>query len=288
MYILITNDDGVDAPGLLALKNALQSLAKTIVVAPNRNWSAAGHTKTLYKPLRVDSTLLRDGSPAYATDGAPTDCVALVMLGLFSEKPALVVSGINPAGNLAHDVTYSGTVAAAMEGAINHIPSLAVSLDAGNRADADFSAAGEIALQLARRILATPLPRDTFLNINIPAIPRDQIRGLRITRLGTRIYRDALVERMDPSGKKYYWIGGDTPTGLVEEGTDIGALAHNFVSITPIHLDLTSHALIDQLKVWENNLDLSSPFFPANPSLSQRRDSNGSELVETSQKLSGG
>jgi 5'-nucleotidase len=193
MYILITNDDGIDAPGLLALKNALQPLGNTVVVAPNRNWTASGHTKTLHKPLRVETTQLRDGSPAYTTDGAPTDCVALVMLGLLPEKPALVVSGINPASNLAHDLTYSGTVAAAMEGAINHIPSIAVSLDGNNRRDLDFGAAGQVALQIARDTLSAQLPPDTFLNVNVPNVPLEKIRGVRVTRLGQRIYRDALV-----------------------------------------------------------------------------------------------
>ena len=130
MYILVTNDDGVDAPGLLALKQGLASVGDVVVVAPNRNWSAAGHTKTLHKPLRIQPVTFGDGSCAFATDGAPTDCVAIVVLGFLKEKPALVVSGINPAGNLAHDLTYSGTVAAAMEGAINDIPSIAVSIDA--------------------------------------------------------------------------------------------------------------------------------------------------------------
>ncbi|MBI3913288.1 MAG: 5'/3'-nucleotidase SurE [Chloroflexi bacterium] len=275
MYILITNDDGIDAPGLLALKNAMQPLGKTIVIAPDRNWSAAGHTKTLHKPLRVDSTQLRDGSPAFSTDGAPTDCVALVMLGLIPEKPRLVVSGFNPAGNLAHDLTYSGTVAAAMEGAINHIPAIAFSLDAGNRAEIDFSSAVQVATHIARQILSAPLPPDTFLNVNIPNVPLDQMRGIRITRLGTRIYRDALVERADPAGRKYYWIGGDPPSGVLEEGTDIGAVAQNFVSITPVHLDMTSHALIDSLKTWEAQLDLSAPIIAAHPHQSQRSDYAG-------------
>ncbi len=252
MYILLTNDDGVTAPGLLALKNALEPLGKIVVVAPNRNWTASGHTKTMHKPLRVEKTTLRDGSPAFASDGAPTDCVALVMLGLFDEKPALVVSGINPGGNLAHDLTYSGTVAAAMEGAINHIPSIAVSLDGNNRPDLDFSAAGQIALQIARRVLETPRPPDTFLNVNVPNVPLERIRGWRVTRLGTRVYRDELVEREDPSGKKYYWIGGEPPSGVLEEGTDVWAVANHFVSITPVHLDMTSHALMDSLKTWED------------------------------------
>ncbi len=252
-YILVTNDDGVDAPGLLALKQALQVLGDVIVVAPDRNWSASGHTKTMHKPLRVNKTMLRDGSPAYTTDGAPTDCVALVMLGLLQEKPALVVSGINPGSNIAHDLTYSGTVAAAMEGAINNVPSIAVSIDARHRDAIDFSPAAETAVRIARRVLSNGLPQDTFLNVNVPDIPLAQTRGIRITRLGKRIYRDELVERQDPTGKSYYWIGGDPPSGVTEEeGTDVWAVAHHFISITPVHMDMTSHALIEPLKAWED------------------------------------
>ena len=252
-YILVTNDDGVDAPGLLALKQALEILGPVVVVAPDRNWSASGHTKTMHKPLRVNPVTLRDGSSAYATDGAPTDCVALVMLGLLKEKPALVVSGINPGSNVAHDLTYSGTVAAAMEGAINNIPSIAVSIDANHHDDIDFSPAAETAVQIARRVMAQGLPQDTFLNVNVPDLPLAQTRGIRITRLGTRIYRDELVERQDPSGKSYYWIGGEPPSGVIEEeGTDVWAVAQHFISVTPVHMDMTSHALIEPLKAWEN------------------------------------
>jgi 5'-nucleotidase len=254
VYILVTNDDGVDSPGLLALKQSLQTIAEVIVVAPERNWSAAGHTKTMRQPLRVNTTTLRDGSPAYCTDGAPTDCVALVMLGLLRAKPALVVSGINPGGNLAHDLTYSGTVAAAMEAAINGIPGIAMSIDANHRAEIDFSPAAEIAARLARRVLADGLPPDTFLNVNVPDLPFEQFQGARITRLGKRIYRDELIARQDPSGRNYYWIGGEPPTGSSEEeGTDVWAVTHQFVSITPVQMDMTSHALIARLKAWETD-----------------------------------
>ncbi|OGO35751.1 MAG: 5'/3'-nucleotidase SurE [Chloroflexi bacterium RBG_16_56_8] len=251
--ILVTNDDGVDAPGLLALKQGLESLGEIVVVAPDRNWSASGHTKTMHKPLRITSVTLRDGSCAFATDGAPTDCVAVVMLGFSKEKPALVVSGINPGGNLAHDLTYSGTVAAAMEGAINNVPSIAVSINANHADNIDFTPAAEYAARIARRVLTEGLPPDTFLNVNVPAIPIEQIRGVRITRLGKRIYRDALVVRQDPQGKTYYWIGGEPPSGVVEDGTDFGALADQYVSITPVHMDMTSHALMDRLKTWETD-----------------------------------
>ncbi len=251
MYLLVTNDDGVDAPGLLALKQSLEKIAPVIVLAPDHNWSAAGHTKTLNRPLRVWQKTLRDGSSAYVTDGAPTDCVALVMLGVLPEKPAMVISGINPSANLAHDLTYSGTVAAAMEGAINNLPSIAISLDGTNRDGIDFTPAAEIAKRLAQRALERGLPPDTLLNVNVPNVATQNLRGVRVTRLGKRIYRDALVERQDPSGKNYYWIGGEPPSGIMEEGTDVWALAHDYVSITPVHMDMTSHALIDHLKHWE-------------------------------------
>jgi 5'-nucleotidase len=255
MYILVTNDDGINAPGLFALKQALQVLGEVVVVAPDRNWSASGHTKTMHKPLRVEKKTLPDGSLGYATDGAPTDCVALVMLGLFPEKPALVVSGINPGANLAHDLTYSGTVAAAMEGAINNVPSIAVSINADNRKEIDFAPATEYAVRIARRILSNGnLPPDTFLNVNVPATPIEQIQGVRITRLGKRIYRDELIERQDPTGRNYYWIGGEPPSGATEEeGTDVWAVARYFVSITPVHMDMTSHAMIAHLKTWEED-----------------------------------
>jgi 5'-nucleotidase len=253
MYILVTNDDGVDSPGILALKQSLEKIATVIVLAPDHNWSAAGHTKTLNRPLRVWQKSLRDGSTAYVTDGAPTDCVALMMLGLLPEKPAMIVSGINPGGNLAHDLTYSGTVAAAMEGAINNLPSIAVSLDGNNHDGMDFAPAAEIAKRIAQRTLERGLPPDTFLNVNVPNISTQDMRGVRITRLGKRIYRDALVERQDPSGKNYYWIGGEPPGGVAEDGTDVGAIAQNYVSITPVHLDMTNHALIDPLKEWERD-----------------------------------
>ncbi len=253
MYILVTNDDGIDSPGLLALKQGLEPLGRVVVVAPDRNWSASGHTKTLFKPLHVVDTTLADGSSAYATDGAPTDCVAIVMLGFLKEMPALVVSGINPAGNVAHDMTYSGTVAAAMEGAIHSVPSIAVSIDAEHAEGTDFTPAAQVAARIARRVLHDGLPPDTFLNVNVPAMPIEEMGGVRITRLGQRIYRDALVERQDEHGKTIYWIGGDPPSGVVEEGTDIGALAARCVSITPIHLDMTSHALLDKMRSWEHD-----------------------------------
>lgn len=248
MKILVTNDDGVDSPGLLLLKQALARLGDVSVVAPERNWSAAGHTKTLDKPLRVMKVKLADGQDAIATDGTPSDSVALALLGVLADRPDIVVAGINKGPNLGGDITYSGTVAAAMEAVLNGIPGIAVSLDAYG--EWDFAFAAEFAAHLAGRVLERRLETDVLLNVNVPMIPPDEIRGVQITRLGHRIYRDVLLERQDPRGQTYYWIGGEMPTGQADEGTDVKAVADGYVSITPIHLDLTNHRLIQELESW--------------------------------------
>jgi 5'-nucleotidase len=256
LYILLTNDDGVDAPGLLALGQALAAVGRVEIIAPQRNWSAAGHTKTMHKPLRIQRTALRDGTPAHTCSGSPSDCAAVAILGFLDERPALIVSGINPTSNVGYDITYSGTIAAAMEGAISGVPAFAVSLDLSEGGEADFSTAAEFAVELARKVIKEGLPPDTFLNVNIPAGPLEDIRGVKITRGGKRIYRDRLIERVDPRGGKYYWIGGEAPTGEAElEGTDVWALANRFISITPIHMDMTSHALIPLLQGWVGELE---------------------------------
>lgn len=248
LHILITNDDGVDAPGLLALQKALREVGEVTVFAPDHNWSAAGHTRTMHKPLRVSQTTLLDGTLAYTTTGAPSDCVALVLLGILDHQPDLVVSGINQGANVGHDITYSGTLAAAMEAVIFGIPALAVSLDSYQ--SKDCACAARFATRLVKLVLERGLPPDTFLNVNVPAVPQDEMAGVRITRLGKRIYRDTLVERQDPRGRNYYWIGGEPPTGVPEEGTDIWALANNYVSITPLHLDLTQYQMMEELRRW--------------------------------------
>lgn len=252
MNILVTNDDGVQAPGLLALVQAMQPFGKVSVLAPDHNWSASGHVKTLHRPLRVKETRLADGTPALTSDGAPSDCVALGLLGLVAQPVDLVVSGINPYANLSHDVTYSGTVTAAMEAAIDGIPALAFSVDGPDSpiTAERFSTSGIIARQVVEVILQRGLPSGVLFNVNIPYRPLEEIKGIRITRQGLRIYRDALVRREDPRGHPYYWIGGDLPTGVQEDGTDIGALADGYVSITPLQLDLTAHAMIPSLEKW--------------------------------------
>jgi 5'/3'-nucleotidase len=252
MHILVTNDDGVMAPGLLALVQEMRSLGKVSVLAPDRNWSASGHVKTLERPLRVKEVLLADGSKALASDGAPSDCVALAVLGLLPEPLDLVVSGINPYANLGHDVTYSGTVTAAMEAAISGVPAMAVSLDTPDTYSGalDYGPAARVARRIAARVLEAGLQKDTFLNVNVPFLPDEQIGGILVTRQGLRVYRDSLVRREDPRGRPYYWIGGDAPTGVPEEGTDFGALAAGQVSVTPLHLDLTAYSAVEALSSW--------------------------------------
>lgn len=220
-----------------------------VVIAPDRNWSIAGHTKTIFKPIYVVETTLTDGTMGYATDGAPSDCVSLAVLGLFGNKPSLVVSGINKGPNLGDDITYSGTVAAAMEGVISGIPSIAVSLNAYE--NFDFDVAAEFTADLVRHVLQNSMSPEVLLNVNVPAIPKSEVRGVAITRLGKRIYRDILTERTDDNGRQYYWIEGDPPDGLREEGTDLLAVGEGMISITPIHLDLTNHGLIEGLRGWD-------------------------------------
>lgn len=254
MHILVTNDDGVTAPGLLALVQAMRSLpgAKVSILAPDRNWSGSGHVKTLERPLRARDITLADGSPAFTSDGAPSDCVALALLGFFEEKIDLVVSGINPMHNLGHDVTYSGTVTAAMEAVIWDTPGIAFSLGSlDNHLGAlDYTVAEGIAQRVVRTALEHRFTPGMLLNVNIPYLPADEIKGIRITRQGLRVYRDRLDKRIDPRGRPYYWIGGDSPTGTPEEGTDVGAIATGYVSITPIQLDLTMYNAIPTLGDW--------------------------------------
>jgi len=249
--ILITNDDGYQAPALVALARALSGVGRVTVFAPDHNWSAAGHTKTMHKPLRVDQGTLPDGTPLFSTTGTPSDCVGLALLGIVPQRPDLVISGINLGSNMGHDVTYSGTLAAAMEATVYGLPAIAASQDLqdDNAGDLDFTA--EVVAMLARQVLAHGLPPNVFLNVNFPALPADQVRGIQVTRLGRRVYRDVLIERIDPKGRPYYWIGGDPPAGEPVAGTDIGALDQGYVSLTPLNLDMTDQAQLAELAGWD-------------------------------------
>ena len=252
-HILVTNDDGINAPGLLALAQEMKKVGQVTVLAPDRNWSASGHVKTLDRPLRVRETHLSDGTLAWMCDGAPSDCVALASLGFFPQKIDLVVSGINPNANIGHDVTYSGTVTAAMEAAIAGISGIAFSLDRPEyyQNQIDFMPAARVAAKVVQMHGQNGFPVDVVLNVNIPYGQDDEIKGFRITRQGLRIYRDELIRREDPRGRPYYWIGGDSPTGVADECTEFGTLQEGYVSITPIQLDLTAHAMLDELKKWK-------------------------------------
>jgi 5'/3'-nucleotidase len=223
-HILVTNDDGVMAPGLLALAEEMRKLGKVSILAPDRNWSGGGHVKTLDRALRVKEVRLADGSTAYASDGAPSDCVALATLGYFKEPIDLVVSGINAGANLGHDVTYSGTVTAAMEAVIAGVPGVAVSLEVveGHLGEVDYGPAARAARLIVQNVINYGLPDEILLNVNVPFMREEQIRGIRTTRQGLRVYHSRLDERIDPRGRPYYWIGGEAPTGVPERGTDVG------------------------------------------------------------------
>jgi 5'-nucleotidase len=248
-HILVTNDDGIRAPGLLALKDACAEIGDVTVLAPDHNWSASGHVKTMHKPLRVSDLALADGTPALSTSGAPSDAVALALLGIVEDPIDVVVSGVNRGANLGHDVTYSGTVTAAMEATISGLPAIAVSL---NSQEYDhYDTAARFAASLAHEILDRGLPKGILLNVNVPPLPTDELAGVTVTRMGLRIYRDELIRRLDPRDRPYYWIGGPAPTGVEEEGTDIWAVANHYISVTPIQLDLTAHSLLQALREWD-------------------------------------
>jgi 5'/3'-nucleotidase len=260
-HILVTNDDGVLAPGLLALAQEMRKLGRVSILAPDRNWSGGGHVKTLDRALRVREAHLADGTLALASDGAPSDCVALATLGYFKEPIDLVVSGINAGANLGHDVTYSGTVTAAMEAVIAGVPGIAVSLETmeGHIGDIDFGPAAHLASKVVCQVIENGLSHEILLNVNVPLLPEEKIRGVKITRQGLRVYHSRLDERTDPRSRPYYWIGGDAPTGVPERGTDVGALAEGFVSITPLQLDLTAYRTLTDLNTWQWD-EVSNPY----------------------------
>jgi 5'/3'-nucleotidase len=251
--ILVTNDDGVESRGLLALKQALDPIGDVTVVAPDTNQSAVGHQKTLMRPLRVRERTLDDGSLAYSIDGSPTDAVSISFLGYFGHGFDLVASGINYGANLGDDITYSGTVSAAMEAVINGCPAFAISQEYYEHPD--FTLAGQAALTVARNILEHGLSRGELVNVNVPAVSPEECEGIEVTRLGRRVYQDQLIERLDPRGIPYFWIGGPPPSGLAVKGTDFHAVVNRRIAITPIHLDLTGRRLLKRLRTWEWQLD---------------------------------
>jgi 5'-nucleotidase len=243
--ILVCNDDGVHSEGIVALAESLEAMAEVevVVVAPDRERSAVSHALTLHRPLRINR--LKEGW--YAVEGTPTDCVYLATRSLLKTRPALVASGINKGANLGDDVTYSGTVSAAMEGTLLGVASVAVSLI--GRHTFRFDQAAAFAARLAGWVIERGLPSDTLLNVNVPELADGvAVRGFALTRMGRRRYGDAIVEKVDPRGKKYYWIGGEELEYADEEGTDFAAVSGGLISVTPIHLDLTNYKSFDALK----------------------------------------
>ena len=248
--ILVTNDDGIHSAGIIALAEALEAVGEVLVVAPAHEMSAASHSLTLMRPLRIEEI----DSHHYSVDGTPTDCVTLAMSHLFKDDlPDIVVSGINMGGNLGDDVTYSGTVAGALEASIYGLPGIAVSLV--QRTNFDFAPAAAFATELARRVLGDGLPRGTLLNVNIPPGP---IRGIRVTRQGAKIIRPNVIEGTDPRQRKYYWIGEESLTWNEEAGTDYEALRHGFASITPLRSDLTDYRALEEFKLRDWDIILES------------------------------
>ena len=248
MRLLITNDDGIHAPGLFALKTSLRRLGEIVTVAPERPRSACGHAITLHKPLRLTRVLLPDGEEGLACNGTPADCVALGVLGHAGPCPDLVVSGINLGPNAGWDLTYSGTVAAAMEAVIYGIPSFSISINSYEASN--LRPAADFAHYLAGKLLAQGLPQDTFLNVNVPA---EQITGVAITTQGRAVFESRLEKRLDPRGRPYYWWTGARLDTDTPPGTDVSALAQNRISVTPVKLDLTEHNFLAELTRW--NLD---------------------------------
>ncbi|HET6373982.1 MAG TPA: 5'/3'-nucleotidase SurE [Candidatus Polarisedimenticolia bacterium] len=251
--ILVTNDDGIGVPGLSVLARALSGLGRVVIVAPDRDMSASSHALTLKHPLRVR----RHAEDVYSVDGTPTDCVNLGIFNLLGKRLDLVVSGINRGYNLGDDITYSGTVAAAFEGTLLGYPSFAVSRAAPvsgapdppwlHDPEEDYEAAGAFARLLAQSVLEKGMPEDTLLNVNVPLTPLSEVR---CTRLGKRIYKEGVIERVDPSGRQYYWIGGTPPEWREDPRSDHAAVSSGAVSVTPLHLDLTNDRVMPAVESW--------------------------------------
>lgn len=245
MNILVTNDDGIHSEGIKVLAKSLKKLGNVFVVAPDRERSAAGHSLTLHHPLRVEEIT----ENFFSVDGTPTDCVNLALNGLLGVRPDLVFAGINKGANLGDDITYSGTVAAAIEGTLLGVPSVAISL--ATKKEFIFEPAGRFAFEVGKKVIAKGMPKDTLLNINVPNLPENELKGCRITKQGKRIYGDAIVEKSDPRGRKYFWIGGDELGFEHREDSDFQAVSDGCISVTPLHLDLTNYASMNEIINWE-------------------------------------
>ncbi len=248
MRILLTNDDGIYAPGIQALYHALRAKHQVTVIAPDRERSAVGHAITLHEPLRASRVALNAHYSGYAVNGTPADCVKLGLYEMLATRPDLVISGINPGANVGINVNYSGTVAAAKEAALFGLPALAASVH--SREGVHFADAARCVKDLAATVNRRGLPRGTFLNVNIPDIPYDAIAGIRISRQGNGVFPDAFEKRKDPRNRTYYWQGGDQQVFDADPDIDGPALEANYVSITPIKCDMTDYTAFEQLQAW--------------------------------------
>ena len=248
MRLLISNDDGVFAPGIKALSDALSHVADVTVMAPDRNRSGASNSLTLTKPLRVKQL----ENDFYSVEGTPTDCVHMALTGFFDPAAEIVVSGINDRANLGDDILYSGTVAAAMEGRYLGLPAIAVSMVGDNIRH--YETAAIITRQIILQLKNNRFPSQSILNINVPDLPLDEIQGIAVTRLGTRHSAEPLVKEFDPRGRPVYWIGPPGPEADAGPGTDFQAVAQGLVSITPLHLDMTHYKIFEQVSTWMNDV----------------------------------
>lgn len=250
MTILVANDDGIDSPGIRVLAKSLKSLGDVWVVAPERAQNAMGRAITLHKPLRLNQV----GRHMFSVNGTPSDCITLAIGQLLKDREIdLVVSGINKGLNLGDDVTNSGTVAAALEGAIRGIPSIAISMDGQNRFR--FALGAKVALEVAKMVSKHGLPTDTLLNVNIPDLPVNGLKGMKLTSLSRRRYKDPVVEKTDPRGGKYYWIAGEQVSWNRKKHSDVDAISQGFVSLTPLHFDMTQYQALTKLQSWEPALN---------------------------------
>ncbi len=249
MKILVTNDDGIEAPGIAALADSLKEIAEVTIVAPLKEQSAVGHAITMQLPLRVTDYNKNGVFFGYAVSGTPADCVKIGIRNIMKTAPDLVVSGINHGSNTAINIIYSGTVSAAREAAIMDIPSMAISVT--NHAASDFRFAGKITRLLAQELAGKDLPLGTLLNVNVPDIPEEQISGVKLTRQGKSKWDDIYEQRIDPYGKNYYWLTGNLMEVDTEMETDQAAIRKNYVSVSPIHFDLTDYETFERMKNWK-------------------------------------
>lgn len=256
MFVLLSNDDGIQAPGLKTLAKEFADEHEVAIVAPDRERSASSHSITVHKPLRVQQI---DGylgtTKAYAVNGTPGDCVKMALTTLLTKQPDMVISGINRGSNLGTDVFYSGTVAAALEALLHGIPAVAVSLATSSH-EADYSFAARVGLSVAEHLATKPALSRSLININIPDLPQEAIKGIRITRLGIRHYRNVFEARRDPRGQTYYWLAGEPVVGAGSVDTDITVVEQGYVSITPVAVDLTDYEGLRQIRSWEREIDL--------------------------------